>query len=505
MAILKKGKDILFAVNPRFKVVKDALVDFLILKVVIPADNTLEGIKSKLKKDYQISLDEFVLKETLNKLKKKDFVTTNHTSKKSDSSAKAYFHAKNNAMNLIKNISDKRHGSFELLANWLSDHIPEEYKEELLDKKEDIIIDLIRASNKISDKYFYQISSSEKYSPLWEHLECQVKGISPELKRSLEKIYDQIWTMKDPAIKELINLNFFWSAFLRIFSYEKSIQDSLSKSTGATHIFLDTNTIVADLSHFDPNHETTREYLRFLESIGLQIYYTPETFGELKRHLKRVEKVINTLKYYPLSATQIAEGCNSPLVKSYIEEDYIEWDLFYKEFMETLNSRYSCFKLSESIDRDVRSNGDRILSDVKEIMQKEKEVAKHDAYMISLVRNLRKEYGGEGFEYIYWFLTLDTSISMFDMYVGEFNPPTSIYLKRVPYYFYTHAIVNAIKDGKSKTSFDFYKLFLDAIWIVDVKGKEVSNTVSEYEAIMDKEDITKKHLEYTKEILWEGL
>jgi DNA-binding PadR family transcriptional regulator len=368
---IKKGKDILLAVNPRFKSLKDGVVNFFILKVLIPADETVEGIRSKLKKKYQISLDEFVLKEALNKLKNDNFISTNGGSEESKLSAKAYFHAKNKAKKTIKNISDKRHGSFELVANWISDHIPEQYKKELLDKKEDIVIDLIHASSKVADKFFYQISLNKEFSPSWSHLECQVKGISPELKMQLEKIYDKIWSyQKDPAIRELLNLNFFWSAFLRIFSYEKAIQNSLSENTKSTHIFLDTNTIIADISHFDSKHETTRDYLNFLKNIDLKIYYTPETRDELDRHLEKVKNIVNALKYYPAAATRIAEGCNSPLVKSYIEEAYINWDFFYQEFMETLKNRYSMFELSEAMDKESRSNGEAILSDVEKIMQK---------------------------------------------------------------------------------------------------------------------------------------
>jgi hypothetical protein len=125
--------------------------------------------------------------------------------------------------------------------------------------------------------------------------------------------------------------------------------------------------------------------------------------------------------------------------------------------------------------------------------------------MISLVRNLRKMYKGEWFEYFYWILTLDTSLSRFDRFVGDVSPPTSICLKRVPYYFYTHAIVKAIKDGKNYVSFDIYKSFLDAVWIMQDEGKSISDTVSEYEAIITKSGVEKKLLEYTKELLWEGL
>lgn len=501
---VNQAKRFLLATAPKLRVIKDDILQILILKIARHADISLIEIQDILKQDYKIDIDILFLHYYINQLKSKELLTLNIKD------GALFYQIRRKAIVLLKQIEAKNKIIFNELFMLLQNELPENLRFEASLCKEEILTDFVQSFSAETDRYYYELVIDKKLPPIrnFNKINCGVKGLNNDLLKGLNEAYTNVFIKENSELfSKLLSISLFWNSFVRFSSMDQSTKLEIMDEIEKTQLFADTNTIIAYCCHYHPEHDTTYEYYNSLiERLGINIYYSLETKDELFGYLGNIEKVVKSLQYFPERALQIAKDIKEPIIEGYFLEGYINWEIYSREFLRTVNSifiLYSEEMMSKSGVRESELYKMKldILPNVKEFMIKDGKVAEHDAYLIALARLLRKNRSaGDWFKYTDWVSTHDKFFMTFDKDVGERTDPVSFLVKFIPYYFHPYYIIKFmdIKDLKDAYDLLYYTTY--------TLGKEnnydiLKGTVKEIGEITSKDKFKDVLLQFTKETL----
>ena len=459
----------LFTTNPNGISIKDNLFKDLILKSSESEPLTQKQLRNNLSKNYDLTIDKIFFQEYMEELKEGDFLKTTM-----DDDGNILYELNHEKFSLIKNNEENIHEIMMRFSEVILRNLPQDLAKEYKDKEKQIFIDFIQQYSEIVDKNYYKaITTGDLPDPDPDlKFECQLNGISVEFRNKLKQIYKTILLDLDGDSRDkLMSISLFWITFLRITSLNEKYRENIMSELERTKIFADTNTIIAYCCRYDDHHEYTFDYYLSLKSnLGLKIYYTERTKGELTAKIKSAEIIANSMKYFPERSRFWAKELNDGILKSYTFGNYMDWDYFVEDFWNCISKNFILYE-KEDIEKlginelDFSKERDRIknllLDKSKKsvgntiMWNKEGHKAEHDLYMITLIRMIReKDSLMDWFKYTSWIATLDFAMAKIDKSIFSSSrspniPNISLHVNFIPYYFHPFYFLKSLSSVKN--------------------------------------------------------
>lgn len=501
---VNQARRFLLATAPKLRVIKDDILQILILKIVRHNDISLRDIQGILKQDYKIDIDSLFLQNYVYQLKSNGLLNLNIKD------GALFYQTRKKAIDLLEQVEVKNKMVFDELFALLLNELPADLKSEASLHKEEILTDFVQSFSVETDRYYDELVIDKKLPPTrnFNKINCSIKSLDNDLLKGLNEAYTNIYLKENSEIfNKILSISLFWNSFVRFSSMDQSTKQEIMDEIGKTQIFADTNTIIAYCCHYHPEHDTTYEYYNSIkERLGINIYYSLETKNELFVYLKSIENVIRSLQYFPERALQLAREIKDPIIEGYFLEGYINWEMYSREFLKTANSIFILYSEEMISKTGVKQNELYkmkldILPNVKEFMIKEGKVAEHDAYLIALTRLLRKNRSsGDWFKYTDWVSTHDKFFMTFDKDVGERTDPVSFLVKFIPFYFHPYYIIKCIDVKDLREAYDLLYYTTYTLGKEDNYGL-LRETVKEIKEINGKDEFMDVLLQFTKETL----
>jgi hypothetical protein len=507
---IESGKDFILSTAEDLRKIKDDIIQLTILRIINSlklSKCTVEGISNELSERYKFSIDIIVLKDLMEGLKKEKYIES-----EVGEDAKLCYKVKDAAIELLDSVAGHKQQIIDECFEGIINKIPD-YKDFAGEYKDQIATDFLFAFAEEMDKFYYDIVD-EKSTVCKEYnakLKCNVTDISDELlKEKLSEAYTALPKEQPELFDKLLNITFFWNSFLRLYSLKPEDRKLFLEGVREIQIFADTNTIISYICHQDWDHNRIILSYNFLkDQLGMEILYSEETKKELEKIMHISSDVVKCLQYYPERASNIAKKADHPVVKGFFYENYINWDSYEELFWNELNDFFKLFADEKKIYVQAKNEMENILEDVERIMHRRGARAKHDAYLIALVRLLRKvrseDMSGDWFrcfKYIDWISTPDFMFRKYDNSVSEKSDPVSLLVYYLPFYFHPYFIAKAIEeDFKIEDCYDL--LYITSFLLVDddkaeERRRTLEGTSRPIASVKNRDQFTEILLKFTK-------
>jgi len=513
-SLISRGRDALLSLSSAFNRLRNTIYQQYVLRVLILGSLRLDEIRSRLSREYGISLHIPILNELLRHLGREGLIET----------AGVFFQIREAGKELIEKINSNRQERFDTIFEFIANRIPQDYRDDLSRIKKEILGDIICSFAEIVDEYFYDVYFKEDMYSAVESLtrtkpepKCRIRSLDNDLRNHLERVYREIWEGRDSEDAEtrevstsLTNAVLYWAGFTRISAYTQEARNELVTALRGSTILLDTNTLIAWSCARHPMHAQAWDYLRFLgESLRVRLYYAKQTERELSEVLKRVEAAVKFLQNFPEKAAYVSSRIGHPILQEFFRERYFSWESYLDGFMRNIRRHFEIFReTGRGIkDEDVRNliKERRLVTQMIETMDKPEGVAQHDAHLAALTKKLRESHS-DWFRIIDWILTLDLKMFRYDRFLWEKEEPTSIYLTRVPYYFYAFGIADAIEKGQENVEemASLYDLVMDATMAIETWKESLDVEIEDLAKVQKPSDLEERLLSVTRALLRAG-
>lgn len=217
-----------------------------------------------------------------------------------------------------------------------------------------------------------------------------------------------------------------------------------SESLKRKKVYLDTNIITHSITGTVPRYKAVDQALRLTEQLGIKTLFTKRTKAEFMDLLEMKRKFVekNPPKVPSSRYRKVAGIIQDGLLRDFLEkkekDPRLTFDLYADRLAEIstlLKNRYST-ELDENDYKEVTENINvPLLMKIVTIegrrfgLDKNTEVAEHDAFHILLIQQMRKAGESDILGPDYWFLTHDRSLYFAEKRFGKFVTfPSSIYV-----------------------------------------------------------------------------
>src|SRR6266487_5487439 len=183
---------------------------------------------------------------------------------------------------------------------------------------------------------------------------------------------------------------------------DEDVREYLTRYLECTHVYLDTNVIIAALSPADPLHSRARQILEFLFDNSISVFWLQITELELKGHLELSQEIVRLLSTRPeREIFEIIDMSQPPsFVKTYFLYSWRSWDQFYSDVLnryESIRQRSQFQSMNEWIQsqddfvklRDKHRSAYEQQLNTKDRKRHPAKV-RHDAYVLATVQSLRE-------------------------------------------------------------------------------------------------------------------
>lgn len=490
-----------YSLNPNIRPVRKEIFGFLVLKAISkqPKGLTLNEIRSSIRDFYKIDMPILILKQTL-----KNMIDLNKIDY--DSGPKIY-NINQTSKSDLRKYETKFNEKYMNISNWFFDRVYANYKKDInFDHENDLLYEFIMNCNRIIDirteeALFHDVSDRAAVGGI----RCNIKYLDPDLRDVVDKIYKDLTLESIKELRELINLRVFWNVFTSILPYRSDVNNFLDNKMKEMNLILDTNVLISLSAKADRYSYLVNKYIPYLLDTGIRMYYSEKTIREFEERLSRVRNAAYILDHYPNPRMKnIAKKTLDPILLSYYEGGFLRYDDFYRMMIKSIED-FGLIKIDDDFLK-VQCNisKDQVESYAKEIepllvkyFEKSEYLAEHDAYLLSLVHNLREKHFGW---YVDWILTLDNKLRYKDKRITGKSAPMCIHVEHVPRMFYPYTLAKSITlNTNNINECDIYKSLLEVSSLV-ADSDSTKKAIKNFEQIDDIED---QFVHYLQQICWE--
>jgi len=334
----------------------------------------------------------------------------------------------------MKKIQQKYLSSKELVENEILEKVRtkyrETYKKVLRPSQESTVIStfwlflsnyLIERANRISGILTGRKIRIQELTVTSEILNYSLSGVSDvDLKATLKNAFINYFQSPNTNF-----LNYLANAHQNLVCWKILNLDPLCQKVEAEEfsrklILLDTNVVISILCKGYWSRSLGIETVRLSKELGVSLAITGETVNEYLTVLERSNERIRKLNVPVRILKRVNDVFISGFAHEHDELPALTWDKYYERMRDPLDLLKSFgIEKMESSDMPIRELPyySEVVEKVSQCwfeshgLEKNFEVASHDAYHLILVKLLRKERGGtEILGPDYWFLTLDHTL-----------------------------------------------------------------------------------------------
>jgi DNA-binding HxlR family transcriptional regulator len=510
-----------YAINPDMRITRKEIFDFIVTRVLMKGGkNDFEHIKSAIESNYKITLPESTLQQTIEELEKDGIVK--HSMFSNDN--KEVIYEANSTSDKVQKYYDlekKYEAKIQQIKKYLFSKLQDYgYSSPTDSEKEEIMLDfftLLRVIASIYSQDLLATAGKKDYFKWSKKISYPRQDVEPNLKNAMRKIFEDIQTEKiGPIIREFLNIAIFWNMFTAILPYQKDVRNFLREKKEELLLFLDTNVLISAVCHHDAFHFVTLAQIKYLREAGIKICYTDQTAKELETVLSGVKNAVLILESYPYAiARAIARNTRNAVLIGYFEERYQKWKKYYDEFQESLKKLsldVSIMKqtplFAQEFDIDLRKlqNPDEVMvSYMTRKLHKHEEAAKHDALLLSLIREIRRTYqhrGGEWF--VHWILTLDTGLRDRDREIttekGKNEWPACIHIPQVRLLFEPYTLAAAVRED---LNLDNWKIYNSLLEVSQIPAETIGVDIVEATKNLSSIEVSDLLVQYLRRMCWE--
>lgn len=244
---VNQARRFLLATAPKLRVIKDDILQILILKIVRHNDISLRDIQGILKQDYKIDIDSLFLQNYVYQLKSNGLLNLNIKD------GALFYQTRKKAIDLLEQVEVKNKMVFDELFALLLNELPADLKFEASLHKEEILTDFVQSFSMETDRYYDELVIDKKLPPTrnFNKINCSIKSLDNDLLKGLNEAYTNIYLKENSEIfNKLLSISLFWNSFVRFSSMDQSTKQEIMDEIGKTQIFADTNTIIAYCCHY---------------------------------------------------------------------------------------------------------------------------------------------------------------------------------------------------------------------------------------------------------------
>jgi hypothetical protein len=267
-------------------------------------------------------------------------------------------------------------------------------------------------------------------------------------------------------------------------------------------LFLDTNILISLVAHSHKFNYITTRYLNYLKDNKIKTYYADFTLEEFDNKIKKIKRAIVVLDHYPPSKSKlIARKTNEELLFSYYEDGFVTFDYFYSHMINTIN-HFTDFLNEDSlakkfnIDKETLNKTQmEIINNISKYLKKSPNIAKHDAYLLALIKILREVHKDW---FVDWILTLDKELWINDRRIANYGAPSCMHIESIPLMFYPYTLAESISSNFDYNDSDIYSSLVEISRIASMDAN-VKSAVNSFNDITDVNDTL---VAYLKQICW---